>query len=657
MAVCYYNEYRKQKKDRKKLDRIGDNIMAILKLKPQGKEYLWGGTRLLEEYEKEFDGKTLAETWELSCHSDGPSTIINGAHAGKTLPEYILEEGKEVLGSNCKRFEDFPILVKFIDAKQDLSIQVHPDDAYALKYENQYGKTEMWYVVDCDEDAYLYYGLKEEVSKEEFAQRIKENTVIEILNKVSIKPGDSFFIAAGTIHAIGKNTMIAEIQQNSNVTYRVYDFGRVGADGKCRELHVEKALEVTNLKPIEKDNSHAPHIAKCDYFVVDKLVLNAKEDEKQGEVTEESFLSILVIDGHGTVTTENEEVQFKKGDSLFLTAGTGKYIIKGEGKMLMTKVDEKKGKIKVGIDIGGTDIKIGLVNESNEIIKKASIPTLSKRGAEDLVKRIAQAVREILEEVGKTIEDCPSVGIGCPGTIDTKEGAVPYSNNLEWNNVPLAKLFEAELGIPAYVENDANCAALGEQISGAAKEYENVIMITLGTGLGSGIIVDGKILSGGFFGNGEAGHMIIKADGRLCTCGQKGCMEAYTSATGLIATATETALEKKDSLLYKMYQENESKMNGVIPFEALKQGDEAGAQVISEYIKNLGIGLISLINIFRPEVILFGGGVSNQGEFLLDLIREEIKGKSFASGKIPETQLKIATLKNDAGIVGAANIV
>ena len=219
--------------------------MSVLKLIPACKDYLWGGHRLVDEYNKEYDGDILAETWELSCHPDGPSRIANGRYAGRTLAEYIEAEGKGVLGTHCRRFRDFPILIKFIDAKQDLSVQVHPDNRYALKNEGQYGKTEMWYVVDAGEEATLYYGFKEEISKEEFAERIQNDTVLDVLNKVPVQKGDVLFIESGTIHAIGADILIAEIQQNSNVTYRVYDYGRVGKDGKKRDLHIEKALAVT----------------------------------------------------------------------------------------------------------------------------------------------------------------------------------------------------------------------------------------------------------------------------------------------------------------------------------------------------------------------------------------------------------------------------
>ena len=313
--------------------------MAILKLKPSGKDYIWGGRRLADEYGKEIHGDILAETWELSCHPDGPSFITNGQDAGKTLQQYIDENGRQVLGTNCSRFEDFPILVKFIDAQDNLSIQVHPDNRYALEHEGQYGKTEMWYVMDAEEGAFLYHGFEKEISREEFARRIEEDTLLEVLHKVPVHKGDVLFIEAGTIHAIGRGILVAEIQQNSNVTYRVYDYGRVGKDGKKRELHVDKALDVTKRAPVTKDASHYPHIADCDYFTVDKLNLNGGTMESMGGVvTEESFLSLLVLDGEGILINGDEAVSFKKGDSIFLPAGSGAYTVKGVCDGLLTTI-------------------------------------------------------------------------------------------------------------------------------------------------------------------------------------------------------------------------------------------------------------------------------------------------------------------------------
>ena len=313
--------------------------MAILKLEPACKDYLWGGDRLKKEYHKKYSGDILAETWELSCHPDGPSRIRGGKYDGMLLPEYLQKEGKGILGKDCGSFDQFPVLIKFIDAKKNLSVQVHPDDAYALENEHQYGKTEMWYVVDCEEGAVLYYGLNREISEEEFRERIRRNTLVEVLNAVPVHKGDIFFIEPGTIHAIGANILIAEIQQNSNVTYRVYDYGRLGKDGNPRELHIEKAVKVAKRQPIEKIHSCSPHMAKCKYFTVDKLNMDGERVRKvEGEIDGKSFVSVLVLSGKGTLKSGEESLEFEKGDSLFLTAGSGNYEITGCCEALVTTV-------------------------------------------------------------------------------------------------------------------------------------------------------------------------------------------------------------------------------------------------------------------------------------------------------------------------------
>lgn len=313
--------------------------MAILKLKPSCKDYLWGGNKLRTEFGIDSDKETLAESWELSCHPDGPSYIINGEAAGQTLAEYIDANGKEVLGKDCESFEEFPVLIKFIDAKKDLSIQVHPDDSYALKNEGQYGKTEMWYVMEAEEGASLFYGFSREVSKEEFEQRIQNHTLTEVLNKVEIHKGDVLFIDPGTIHAIGAGCLIAEIQQNSNVTYRVYDYGRKGVDGKERELHVDKALQVTKREPAVKNKDVGLHVETCQYFTVDKVILDGLRRKKlTGEADGSSFVSVLMLNGQGKISACGETLDVKKGDSIFITAGSGEYQMEGEMEALLTTV-------------------------------------------------------------------------------------------------------------------------------------------------------------------------------------------------------------------------------------------------------------------------------------------------------------------------------
>lgn len=628
--------------------------MAILKLAPSYKDYIWGGRRLIDEYHKPYEGDILAESWEVSCHPDGPSYITNGEYEGKTLQEYIDLAGKEVLGTNCRRFDEFPVLIKFIDAKDNLSIQVHPDNTYALKNENQYGKTEMWYVVDCEEGAYLYYGFNREVSKEEFESRIKDNTLLEVLNPVKVKKGDVLFIESGTIHAIGKNILIAEIQQNSNVTYRVYDYGRVGKDGKPRELHVAKAVEVTRREPVRPREDCAPHVAACDYFVVDKLSLDG--GKTTGYVSEESFQSILVMDGEGEIVNGEERVSFHKGDSIFLPAGSGAYEISGTFEALVTSEGAKKNPLRIGIDMGGTTIKIGVVNEKNEIIARTVLTTSLDIPAEELIANMGRVTVKLLEDSGIPLDQCVGVGIGSPGTIDEKTGTVIYSNNYGWENVPLRAELKKYLPLPIYINNDANCAMLGEAAAGAAGGKKNVVFLTLGTGVGGGFLIDGKLFNGGMLGGTEFGHSAIVVDGVRCTCGRKGCLESYASATGLIRMAKEQMEKHPESLLWKLCEGDTSKVDARMAFEAADAQDEAGMLATEDYIKYLGAGIVNAINIFRPEVVVLGGGISNRGEKLIKPLNEIVKKECFGNAYVKPAEVVIAKLKNDAGIIGAAEL-
>ncbi|WP_026489677.1 type I phosphomannose isomerase catalytic subunit [Butyrivibrio sp. XBB1001] len=310
--------------------------MGMYLLKPACKDYLWGGHKLVDEYNVEYDGDVCAEAWVMSCHKDGNSIIANGIEKDKTLSAVIEEKGREILGKNCEKYKDFPILIKFIDAKKPLSIQVHPDDEYALSHENQYGKTEMWYVLEAEEGAYLYQGFEKEISKEEFEKRIKENTLTEVLHKEYVKRGDVIFITPGTLHSIGAGLLIAEIQQSSNVTYRIYDFGRVGADGKPRQLHIQQSLDVTKIEKPVKYKSLDEHMVNCDFFCVDRIKANDKAYEDVAD--DSSFVSLLVIGGEGRISAEGETLEVKKGDSVFITAGAGKYSVEGNVEVIKTIV-------------------------------------------------------------------------------------------------------------------------------------------------------------------------------------------------------------------------------------------------------------------------------------------------------------------------------
>ncbi|MCQ2449184.1 MAG: class I mannose-6-phosphate isomerase [Clostridia bacterium] len=319
--------------------------MYPLLLQAPVKDYIWGGTRLKEEFGFETDLEKVAEAWVLSCHKDGASVVRNGDMKDKSLPEVLEAWGNDALGEKAAAFPYFPLLIKLIDAKDRLSIQVHPDDEYALFNEGEFGKTEMWYIVDCEPDAQLIYGFKRTIDREEFERRIANNTLTDVCNFVPVKKGDVFFIPSGTLHAIGKGILIAEIQQNSNTTYRVSDYGRLGADGKPRPLHVRKALEVTKTTPpfdeygaVGKVEQYpfgtVRRLAECDFFTTD--LINA-DGNVAISASEDSFCALLVLSGEAVLSYAGGNFRIKKGDSVFIPAGM-RVTVSGSAEIITAQV-------------------------------------------------------------------------------------------------------------------------------------------------------------------------------------------------------------------------------------------------------------------------------------------------------------------------------
>lgn len=310
-------------------------------------------------------------------------------------------------------------------------------------------------------------------------------------------------------------------------------------------------------------------------------------------------------------------------------------------------------KYYAGIDLGGTNIAVGIVNENYEILGKASVKTNLPRSGEEIADDMAKATRMAAENAGISIDDLSWVGVGTPGAADGKTGVVIYSNNLKFFDLPLGKLVSERLsGKKVYVENDANAAAYGEVLAGAAKGVKNAIMITLGTGVGGGIIINGEIYVGSNCFGAELGHTVIEYGGRQCSCGRKGCFEAYSSATGLINMTKEEMEENKDSVMWKLTQSG--KVSGRTAFDAMRAGDESGKKVVDKYISYLATGIANMINIFQPEVLVIGGGVCNEGEALLAPLRELVFKEAYAIDENTKTKICKAELGNDAGIIGAA---
>ena len=310
---------------------------------------------------------------------------------------------------------------------------------------------------------------------------------------------------------------------------------------------------------------------------------------------------------------------------------------------------------RIGVDLGGTNIAVGVVNENLELVKKLSVPTGATRPGEEIVADIAKLCVDVCKEVGCELEDIVSIGIATPGIANHDTGVVEYANNLPFSQFPIADLLKAQLGgkVNVKIENDANAAAWGEACAGAAKGTTNSVMITLGTGVGGGIIIDNKVYSGFNYAGGELGHIVISVDGAQCSCGRKGCWEAYSSATALIRM-TKEKIEECRATGRKTVMLDAPKISGRTACDAMRAGDEAAKEVYDEYIKYLASGLATIINIFQPEVISLGGGISGEGQSLIDSLLPIIRKEQYGGGVVKMTDIRIAKLGNDAGIIGAA---
>lgn len=307
----------------------------------------------------------------------------------------------------------------------------------------------------------------------------------------------------------------------------------------------------------------------------------------------------------------------------------------------------------LGIDIGGTNIKAGVVDDGCNIIAVSKIKTNSAQGSDEVLKKIAEAGKAAAKEAKIPLSEIKWVGMGCPGTCNPETGLVEYSNNLKWENVPLQKIISEALHIPAYIENDANAAALGEYYTGAAKGAKSAIIITLGTGLGAGIIIDGKLFSGSNYAGAEIGHTVLNPNGDQCTCGRKGCFETFCSATALVKHTKRAIEEHPDSLLAEAAKK-EGRVSGRTAFNAAKSGDRYGREVVDNFIDYLACGLINTINIFQPDILCIGGGVSNEGDNLLIPLKKRIKQEVYSKNSSHNTEIVLCSLGNKAGIIGAA---
>ena len=309
----------------------------------------------------------------------------------------------------------------------------------------------------------------------------------------------------------------------------------------------------------------------------------------------------------------------------------------------------------IGIDIGGMSIKIGLVDGQGEILDVERFKT--NLNPNDAILDMVVAIKELLKRNNLVKSDLLGIGIGCPGAVKSDVGVIDYLPNLGWENIEIASKLKSEFGVKVKISNDANVATLAEVIYGAAKGYKTCAMYTIGTGVGGGMVIDGKLFEGGFSRGGELGHMTLFMDGEQCSCGRKGCIECYTSATALIKQTKEKMLENMDSIMWDYSDGKIDNVNGKTAFECAKKGDKAAIEVRDRYIEYLGESLLNMFNIFRPEVFIIGGGISAQGDYLIKLLEDYCEKFDYGYKRAPRTKIVTAQLGNDAGIIGAAALL
>ena len=315
----------------------------------------------------------------------------------------------------------------------------------------------------------------------------------------------------------------------------------------------------------------------------------------------------------------------------------------------------------LGIDLGGTNIAVGVVDENCKIVKKGSVPTKAEREADEIIADMAKLCKDLVADCSLTMDDIEYAGVATPGTANRDTGIIVYANNLPFMNYPIAQKLSQMSGVKrVMIENDANAAAKAEAVAGAAKGAEFSVMITLGTGVGGGIVLDGQVYSGFNFAGAELGHMVIEKDGRPCSCGRNGCWESYSSATGLVNMTKDKLSEchstGRETLMDKIVAKNEGRISGKTAFSAMKSGDAAAAEVVEDYIDYLACGLTNILRIFQPDVLSIGGGICNEGDNLLVPLKKKIDEMLHLPDYAKKTEIKIAEMGNDAGIIGAATL-
>lgn len=608
----------------------------IYKIVPALKDYLWAGSKLKEKYNKGGDFDKISESWELSINESGLSKLLVD-NKEVYLKDYLKVSS---LGQNYLTSE-FKMLIKLIDSDDNLSIQVHPSDEYALKKYSKLGKTEMWYIIEAEEGAFIYLGFNDDYTREEVSEALKKGEIIPLLNKIEVKPGDFFSIPSGTVHAIGKGITLYEIQENSDLTFRLYDYERKDKDGNKRELHIDEALNVLSYKKTD------PHVSGLDksgraltangYFELLKVKINKSFNVKNNI---NSFAMATIIEGHPYINSMKTNL----GDSYYIDPDT-EIKITGQSTVLIARFPD----LSLGLDVGGTSVKGVIIDDIGQKIAETKVPTESEGGFDKILSNMKQAYLNLVSKIGVDDGFFKKIGVGFPGNVDSSKGVVLFSNNLNLWKANISEGLHNIIKPDVIVDNDANCAALGEYYYTDKKKYHDMSLLTLGTGLGSGFIINSQLFKGGLGSATEMGHMKVKSDHVRCTCGQYGCLESLISLSRIKEEVDKLRSDSSTGLADLISEEDSP-----LKIFQLDETNEAAKDFVKKYQNNLLLGLVNLANILQPQVIVLGGGISYSIAKYIPSLEYRMNKFKFGGLDAPKIRLVQAQLGNDAGAYGAA---
>lgn len=564
------------------LDKRGMIKLAMLKLKPIHKSHTLAtlsDDSSNMDCEEERNKEVLSETLNLSFRMNDSNVIENGIYKDKFLTDYVDEVGTYFFGKNVRRFHAFPIRVKILEVKEPLALQVHPPNDYALKVESSYGRVECWYIMDCEEGAYIYYGFNRDVTKQEFRKRVNNGTILEVLNKVYVKKGDTFLIQPGTIHSAGKGIVLAEIQQSSNVSYKVYDFNKIRSNGIEYNLEIDKAIDVINTEAIPSDMDYQLDFIDCDHFIIEKISLKNNE-QVTNSVTEDSFVSILITDGEGSISCDGETLSFRKGDSFFIESDSEEYSIQGNCDILATSMGEKLNQTYITIIASEAEVIIAVFDENENLLITRPLDREEKQVME-VLPRVCKTILNILDELEISVADCAGIGV-----IISEYSPLLQKFDIDFENLAMGSIgFELAIRqyipLPIYMDNIPNAMLNTPKAEYITENYDKVALVSMNE---SSIIFDTRYNS------------LEKASDYKCI-----------SKYNIVRKTKKVMLNNHESVLWGICDGDLSNVTEYSVLEFLREREGEGLELFMDIVTKACRVVADVIENNAPDVIVIHG--------------------------------------------------